>query len=330
MQTLRKIILVVLVLPFLFGNAASADSEGGGSAPRIGIVYTAPHPVINEIIDGLKEVVLAAFPKATFIERHASGNPAEYGNTVLAVLGQEPTILVPITTPIAKIAVEQARGRIPVVFAGVTDPRGAQIVDTLDHPNRATGSSDVCPFQALLKLTREVLPEAKKLGLPYNPTDEPAVFGFDQFTKLAPSFGFSIVSRQVTSRDELPTDVRGLASRVDAILIGPDNLMMENPDLVASAARLEGRAAFACDAASVEKGAVAGIGIEYRNVGKAAGELAVKVLNGAKPGALPVAVLNSGSVIVNKKAACLARVPLRIELLQRAKVVERGYQCPSS
>lgn len=328
MDKWSRLVVLVVTLHFL-PNVTFGEAEKGAAAPRIGIVYTAPHPVINEIIAGFKEVVLAGVPNATFIERHASGNPAEYGNTVLAVLGREPTLLAPITTPISKLAVDQARGRIPVVFMGVTDPLGAGIVESLERPEQATGSSDVCPFDALLKLARQVLPDAKTLGLPYNPADEAAVFGLNQLMKSSPTFGFSINGRQVTSRDELTTEVRGLASRVDAVLIGPDNLMMENPDLVAMAARSEGRATIACDATSVEKGAVAGVGIDYHEVGKAAGELAVKVLRGAAPGTLPVAVLNSGSLSVNRKSACLSKVTIPPELLQRAKVVDPDYQCVS-
>lgn len=323
----RSLRMIPVVLLYSIANATFAEPENRAPPPRIGIVYTEPHPVINEIIDGFKDAVLASFPKTTFVERHASGNPAEYGNAVLSVLGQEPTILAPITTPISKIAIVQSRGQTPVVFMGVTDPVGAGLVDSLEHPKTSTGSSDVCPFQALLKLTREVLPTAKTLGLPYNPTDQPAVFGLQQFKMRSPPFGFLIVDRQVTSRDEVATEVRGLASRVDAILIGPDNLLMENPDLVASAARSEGRPTFGCDATSVEKGAVAGVGIQYRDVGKAAGERAVKVLQGAAPGTLPVAVLSSGDVVVNKKAACLANVTIGPELLKRAKVLEPDYQC---
>jgi putative ABC transport system substrate-binding protein len=78
----------------------------------------------------------------------------------------------------------------------------------------------------------------------------------------------------------------------------------------------------------VEKGAVAGVGVQYRDVGRAAGERAVKVLQGADPGTLPVAVLSSGDVVVNKKAACLAKVTVGPELLKRARLVEPDYQCP--
>jgi len=116
------------------------------------------------------------------------------------------------------------------------------------------------------------------------------------------------VKRFATTLEKVCVDTvqAGFMTKDLAILIGPDNLMMENPDLVASAAQLEGRATFGCDATSVEKGAVAGVSVQYRDVGRAAGELAVKVLKGAKPGTLPVAVLDSGGVIVNKKAACFA------------------------
>ena len=67
-------IAVTLVMPI------SAMGQGT-QAPRIGIVYTAPITVINEIIEGFKEVVVRHFPQAQFIERHASGNVAEYTGT---------------------------------------------------------------------------------------------------------------------------------------------------------------------------------------------------------------------------------------------------------
>jgi putative tryptophan/tyrosine transport system substrate-binding protein len=86
---------------------------------------------------------------------------------------------------------------------GVTDPIGAGVARSIKEPGIATGSSDLCPFSNLLQVTRQLLPNAKTIGLPYNPSDEPAVFGRSQLIALAPEYGFSVLDRQVTSATEL-------------------------------------------------------------------------------------------------------------------------------
>lgn len=324
-------VILTFILLFTTLTPSSAElqalAEKGGT-PKIGIIYTAPHPVINEIIAGFKDVVGKRFPNAKFAERHADGRPEQYGVAVLATIGNEPDLLVPITTPITQLTVEQSRGRIPIVFMGVTDPVGAGVARSLDQPKLATGSSDLCPFSALLKITRKMLPKADVLGLPYNPTDQPAVFGRGQLIALAPTYGFSVVDRQVTSASELPIEVRGLASRVDAIILAADNLMMENPTGVATAAAEEGKPTFACDTASVEAGAVAGVSVKYRAVGEAAGERAVRVLSGEDPGQIPVGVLSSGGIAVNRQAACQNNILLKEDIVRSSiNIFHPDFKC---
>ena len=298
---------------------SNAVMAAGKQNPKIGIVYTSPHPLINDIIAGFKAVVLHTYPKATFFERHANGRTEEYGTTVSSAIGAQVDLLAPITTPITRLTIDQSRGKIPVVFMGITDPVGAGFAKSLQKPVVATGSSDLCPFAGMLNLVRQTLPKAKTLGLPYNPSDQPAVFGRSQLLALAPKYGFTITDQQVTSASELSTQVRGLATRVDAVLIGADNLMLENPSAVASAAAEAGKPTFSCDEPSVKAGAVAGIGVDYHKVGELAGGLAVKVLGGAKPGDLPVAVLSVGAVSINKEAACRARLTLPAAITRTAK-----------
>jgi hypothetical protein len=56
----------------------------------------------------------------------------------------------------------------------------------------------------------------------------------------------------------------------------------------------------------------------------------VEVLNGKAAGGLPVAVLDSGGVAVNLKAACEARVRLPKGFAAKAAdVIEPNFQCPA-
>jgi|GEM_PF-2285191 len=305
------------------------DQPTRAGHPRIDIVYTQPYPVLNAAISGFEDVVRKAYPQAEFIEHHANGRPEEYGTAVLAAISDHPDLLVPMTTPITSLAVAQARGTIPVVFIAVTDPVGAKVVRSLEHPGLSTGASDLCPYAPLLATARLIMPAAKTLGLPYNPTDQPAVFGRSQLLKLAPKYGFSIVDAQVSSASDLSSIVHGLASRSDAVLISSDNLTMENASAVASAAADQGKPVFACDSASVQSGALAGVAVNYRQVGELAGARAVQVLRGARPGDIPVAVLNSGGLAINRRAACILHMNIPEQTYVKATdVANRDYKCP--
>lgn len=324
---MRKLFYLITITSLTFLSFGCKQSNTTDKQV-ISIVYTSPHPVINEIINGFIEVVRDSFPDVGFIERHANGQTDEYSTQVQAAIRDKPSILVPITTPISKIAVQEAPSSLPIVFLGVTDPVGAGIIPSLELPEKATGACDLCPFESLIKLTRELFPKAKILGLPYNPVDQPAVFGRKQIIALAPQYGFEIVDVQVTSPSELPIQIKGLARKVDVVLIAADNLMMENPALISESALEMKRPTVACDLASVEKGAVAGVSVNYKDVGAMGGLNAIKVLKGIPVKDIPVAVLSNGEIALNLEAAC--RAGIRFDSLAVAKalhVVQKDFIC---
>jgi putative ABC transport system substrate-binding protein len=322
---MRTLILFLAML-FVIANTAFGQKD----KPIIGIVYSSPHPAINQIIDGFKKTVSKEYPEAQFIEKHANGRPEEYGTQVLATINSNPDLIVPITTTISILTVEQVREKIPVVFLGVTDPVGAGIVKSLEKPVLSTGSSDLPPFESIIKLARKLFPDAKKLGLPYNPQDQPAVFGRKKIKEIASFYGFEVVDQQITSPSELSVQVQALAQRSDIILISSDNLMMENPTLIVNAALNSGTPTIACDKVSVEKGAIAGIGVDYRQVGIEGGKNAIQVLKGRNPGSIPVAVLNAGNMVLNKKAFCEAGLKFPIEANSMPdQIINSDYKCRS-
>lgn len=305
----------------------SVSASAQSATPKIAIPFTGPHPVINDIIVGFKARVSSQIPGVTFLELHAQGEADKYSSTVLAAIRSRPDLIAPITTPITKLVVQEAGGRVPIVFMGVTDPVGAGVANSLKRPGRATGSSDLCPFEPLLRIVGKLAPKVHTIGLPYNPADQPAVFGRGVLLAAAPNHGLTIVDRQITSPTLLETETRGLASRTDALLIAADNMMMENPAAISATAAATGKPTFACDEASVEKGAVAGVSVSYRQVGEAAGDRAVQVLRGAKPDTLPVIVLNTANLIVNLDAACRVGLSVDTATLSGARFIGTDAQC---
>lgn len=320
-QQSKSLVIALVVFSFILGQL-SCSKNATIKHTKIGILYTEPHPVLTTIIDAFKARVKESIPDAEFIERHGNGSKTQYPATVRGVIADGVDLLASVTTPMSVESLAQANGRIPVVFLGVTDPVGAGIVNSLEHPEKCSGVSDNPPMDGVIELVRTLLPKAKVLGIPYDPTDQPGVTTAHRAEAAAKARGFEVELRPVTSEGELRAAIRGLAANVDAIVIGMDNLMMKNAGIISQTAMEQHKPLFAADDKSVEMGAVAGVGVDYADVGRFGADIAIKVLRDHQPvGSIPVQTLKTGQRFINEKAAKAMNLTIPAELRAQAKLV---------
>ena len=314
---------VIATLAISCSKGGSTNISGSPSKPlKIGILYTEPHPVLNTIIEAFKAGVKESIPNVEFIERHGNGSKTQYPATVRAVIAEGVDLLAPITTPISVETLTQANGKIPVVFLGVTDPVGSGIVNSLENPAKCSGVSDNPPMDGVVDLARLFMPGAKSLGIPYDPKDQPGVTTAHRAADAAKTRGFQVELRPVTSEGELRAAVRGLSAQVDALVIGMDNLMMKNAGIISQTAMDQRKPLFAADDKSVEMGAVAGVGVDYSDVGRFGADIAVKVLRDKQPvGSIAVQMLKTGQRFANQKAVRTLGLTIPQELQAQAKVI---------
>ena len=290
---------------------------------RIGLVYMAPHEDINQMVRGFRESLSKTLPNGSFeiIERHASGDPARFSTTVDSVLAQRPSLVVPITTPISRIVLQNKPKRTPMVFLAVTDPLGAGLVTSIVRPEKCTGVSDLAPFEAILRFIKKVRPDIRRVGLPYSPEEEPAIFGRDQTVRLAPQFGISIDARPVTNTDEIASLLQALTRDNDALLVGSDNGMFVASPLIVRTAMDANKPVFAGDSTSVKAGAVGGYTIDYYQVGQEGARLAARVLRGESPGTIPVVVMRKGVLEINRASATTLKIKFSDDILAETRII---------
>jgi len=328
MDSTRKFLTVLLALsPCMLASGGpdqSAEDPASGDANKtwsIGLVYTAPHTVINQAAEGFKKQIRSEAPSdvvLNIIEKHASGDVTQYGSIVDAVLSREVDLVVSITTPVSQKALKRIPEAVPLCFLAVTDPVGAGLVDSIDKPAKCTGVSDLAPFASTLRFMRAVMPTAKTIGFPYNPNEQPAVYGYKECTRLAPRFGFELVGKAITSEDDKALLFQELARSCDCLLIGSDNLMFESAPTLVKAGLLANTPTFASDTTSIKAGAVGGYSIDYVQVGVEGAKLAGRILRGEKAGQIPVTVLTSGIFEINRKAASTFDIAIPEDLARAA------------
>ncbi|CAM3357256.1 ABC transporter substrate-binding protein [Hydrogenibacillus schlegelii] len=283
-----------------------AAGEKPSGAKAIGITQIVEHPSL----DAIREGILEGLAEAGYVEgktlqvdyENAQGDRS-IATAIAEKFAASPLDLVIAITTTSAQAVKEAVTDKPIVFAAVTDPVAAGLVEALDRPGeRITGSSDQTPVDLELDLIRKVLPDARTIGIVYHSGEVNAEAQLRATEAAARDRGLAIEKRGVTAAAEVPQAVASIARRVDAFLILNDNLVVSAADAYLDAAGEARKPVFASDPDTVAKGAVATYGIDQRALGRRTGEIAARILDGTPPSAIPVLVVRDTELVVNRRA----------------------------
>ena len=322
-MSLKKLALTATALVALGALLPLAPA----SAADITVAVTAivEHPALDACRDGIKDELAAQGfedgKNITFVYESAQGNPGTAAQIAQKFVGENPTVIVPISTPSAQ-AVVAATSDIPVVFTAVTDPLGAKLISNLEKPGaNVTGMSDLSPIAKHLALIKEVTPNAKKIGVPFNPGEANAVTLVELLKSEGAKMGYEIVEAPAPKSSDVLAAAQSLVGKSDVIYVPTDNTIVSALEAVIQVGTDNKLPVFAGDTDSVKRGAIAAIGFNYYDVGRQTGQIVARVLKGEKPGDIAVQGVEITELYVNPGAAAQMGVELSSDLVGRAKEV---------
>ena len=146
-------------------SAGSGTSAGSGKKVSIGVLQYATHPSLDNCYtgfkEGLKEAGFEEGKNLTVDFQNAQADNATSDLMAKNMVSKKYDMIMAIATPAAMSAYSAAKDTdIPIVFNAISDPVAAQLVQSLDKPGgNCTGSADVLPLEAQLKMIRAFLPK---------------------------------------------------------------------------------------------------------------------------------------------------------------------------
>ena len=167
------------------------DSQVSEKVYKIGLSQIVDHPALNAAKQGFKDALAKTGIKADYDDKIANNDMSNQTLIMQQFAADKKDLVFAVTTPTAQAAKNQVTGDIPVVFASVTDPKSAGLEGI---PN-VTGTSGAAPVNENLKLMRELLPKAKKIGIIYNSSEQNSVSEVNNLKKLAGQYGFTVVKK---------------------------------------------------------------------------------------------------------------------------------------
>lgn len=312
----RFITAVVLVLCFV-----------GFGAVRIGITQIVDHPALNAVFDGIVKVLEDSGFKVgqdVVIDRQNAQGSMQNAVTIAKKFATEKVdFVVAIATPSAQACVQAISDR-PVIFSAVTDPVGAGLIKQLGkNDSNVVGVSDMVPVATQLRLIKKIFPNAKKVGIIYNPGEANSVTLTNIAKSAAPSLEVTIIDIPGTSPSEMITALNSIGPNVDVLYIGTDNTAASSIEAIGSTALRLKKPIIAADIDIARGGGVVGFGFNYFQVGVETGQLLVALLKGAKPSDLESHVVGPDSLVlyINLDIAKQLSVTIPSDLLERADIV---------
>ena len=305
---MKKILLaaVSLLMILACGNKESGTAgENKGSQPtenkqvyKIGVTQFMEHPSLNLTKEGFKAAFKEAGINADFDEKNANGEMANANLIASNYKADKKDLVFGIATPSAQALVNNITD-IPVLFSAVTDPASAKLL----NPN-VTGTSDkVENVAAQLDLLLKINPNAKKIGILYNPSEQNSAVQVQEIQKIAKEKNIEVVLQGINNLSELAQATKNLLGATDALYLPTDNLVVSGINLIASEAIAVKKPVIASENSSVKLGALFTMGLDYYALGKRTGEMAIEILKGKPVSQIPFETSKQMKLYVNEKTA---------------------------
>lgn len=298
----------------------TSGNTADGEVYQIGVLQYADHPSLDNCLEGFKQG-LDAEGIAYELEAQSAKND-DATNTQIAQQFVDKDLVCGIATPSAQACYNACyESGIPVIFNAVSDPVQAKLaVSETEAMDGITGVSDKLPVEAQLALIREMLPDAKKIGILYTTSEANSVSTIADYKAKVADYGFELVEVGISNASEIPQAADVLVSQVDCVTNMTDNTVVANLPVLIEKATAAGIPVFGSEEEQVGNGCVASAGIDYIELGKKAGVIAARVLRGEDISSIPFETMTESKITINPDAAAAINVEIPQSITDRAEV----------
>ncbi len=219
----------------------------------------------------------------------------------------------------------QATKTIPIVFASHADPIGTGHVASLPRPGgNITGLSEQSTEidAKALEMLKEVLPQATRMGVLWNPTTPSQVPGLQSVKAAGERLGVALHIVPAATAEDFDAALASLArENVGGVFVMPAPVTINQHALLAELALKYRLATIFGAKENVVAGGLMSYGVDRIDLYRRAALYIDKILKGAKPADLPVEQPTKFELVVNLKTARALGIEIPPTLLARADEV---------
>ena len=312
---IKKALALVCALAMVFTLCAcgSKDSSSKDSSDdsakvyKVGICNYVDDASLNQIVENI-QAQLKAIGEEKGVTFEISYDNCNADATVMEqiisnFIADGVDLMVGVATPVAmRMQALTEDNEIPVVFSAVSDPVGAELVESLEAPGaNVTGTSDYLDAEAIMNLIFANDPDAKKIGLLYDVGQDSSAASIAAAKEYLGQKGVEIVEHTGSTTDEVMLAAEAMvADGVDAVFTPTDNTIMTAELSIYETLAKAGIPHYTGADSFALNGAFLGYGVDYANLGvETANMVADILLNSADPATTAVKTFDNGTATIN-------------------------------
>ncbi len=234
------------------------------------------------LLEGLSQEGFVEGENLTVLYENAQTDTGTAGLISDGFVSQNVDMICAIATPSAGSSFTATMDTdIPVIYTAVTDPISSGFANEDGSPaGNITGTNDKLPVEEQLKMIREILPEAKTIGIIYTTSESNSESAIAEYEALVGEYGFTLETIGINTSADIPLAVDNLVTKVDCINNLTDNTVVQSLAIVLEKANAANIPVFGSEEEQVKAGCVASVGIDYVQLGIQTGKMAAEILRG--------------------------------------------------
>ncbi len=293
-----------------------SSSSSSSSAYKIGVVQLTEHSALDASNNGFVEALNNSGLDVSIDQQNAQNDQSACQTIASKFVGDGVNLIYAIATPAAQAAAA-ATTDIPIVGCAITDYAASGLVKDNDKPGgNVTGASDLTPVAEQIQMMQKVLPNVKKVGLLYCSAESNSDVQIKTAKEELDALGLSYEEYAVSSSNEIQSVVESAVGKVDALYSPTDNTIAAGAAQVGQICKENKLPFIPGEEGMCEAGGLFTLSINYTDLGKLAGEMAVKILKGeAKPADMAIEHLDSSKLVVVKNEEMAAAIGVDLSAL---------------
>ena len=270
---------VVMVLS-LAACGSNGDKASGSKHYTVGICQLVQHDALDAATKGFRDAITDALgaENVTFDEQNAAGDSATCATICNGFVSSGVDLILANATRALQAAAAATKD-IPILGTAVTEYGVALGIDNFSGTvgGNISGTSDLAPLDQQAAMITELFPDAKNVGIIYCSGEPNSVYQADVVKAALEKAGCTVTIYTFADTNDV-VSVTGTASDANDVLYVPtDNTAASCAEAIKGAAT---KPIVAGEEGICKGCGVATLSIDYYELGRTTGEMAVKILKG--------------------------------------------------
>lgn len=290
LRLVSLLILTILTVSFFGCNDDATATPDESTAPTI--MYEIA--VIKSDITGNAKNILKGYEDLLEASGYFDGEnikisyyeseekKPDYNALAKQAVEDNPDLIFTVGTSAAKAA-KKATTKIPVIFAGVSDPIGAGLLKSTEKPDgNITGVSSFTPVYQQLQFAKFLVPKSEKISVLYMETEENSILISSLIKEECAEFGLEYSAFTANDEEELLDELSNALEECQMLYLPEDELTKASISEIIKTAKEKKIPVFASDTKLVNSGALATSVHDYKDIGSRAANMSLLILTDAK------------------------------------------------